>query len=286
MIRHASKSSSRWQSLVWSASSSGWRPLGFAYHKAASDRTCTRDSSSINRVHFAWPSYCCVIMSTVRTASEALPFVKDLRRSNVSLTRAKVAFFFIGHYEAVCSRAHKSKSYEIRRANEAWYWLGTELSKRHQVFDCDIHTLGNLITTPMETQNVNTTQPTTTSKRGLPEGVQQHTPSMLVDGRVLYDMKRVRSDQQVTCACEACTPFGSKEPYSLDDICDADLRERGPDGRHGMVAALSYRLHFLCNSNPTPLDLWKIWQRSGTSQGDPQHGNVSSLTIPKVYWKQ
>ena len=225
--------------------------------------------------------YKCVIMSTVRTASEALPFVKDLRRSNVSLTRAKVAFFFIGHYEAVCSRAHKSKSYEIRRANEAWYWLGTELSKRHQVFDCDTHTLENLITTSMETSNVNTTQPTTTSGSGSPGDVQQHTPSMSVDGRVLYDMKRVRSDQQVTCACEACTPFGSKEPYSLDDICDADLREKGPDGQYGMVAALSYRLHFLCNSNPTPLDLWKIWQRSGTSQGDPtKWGFDLSKVIP------
>ena len=36
-----------------------------------------------------------------------------------------------------------------------------------------------------------------------------------------------------------------------------------------MMAELSYNLHFLCNSNPTPLDLWRIWRRSGTSRGDP-----------------
>merc|ERR1712185_348087 len=55
---HAPRSSSRWQSLAWSASGDGWKPPGFAFHKVASDRTWAWDSSSINRIHSAWPSCC------------------------------------------------------------------------------------------------------------------------------------------------------------------------------------------------------------------------------------
>jgi hypothetical protein len=178
--------------------------------------------------------------------NEALPFVKDLRRSNVCLTRAKAAFFFIGHYEAICSRAHKSKNYEIRKSNEAWHWLGVELSKRRQVFDCKPHTLESLIVVPAEVHSIDIAQQTT----GI---TQERTPPLSMDGRVLYDMHRVRGDQRVTCACEACTSLQPQRSYSVDDVCDADLRDPGEEGQYGMMAELSYNLHFLCNSNPTPV---------------------------------
>ena len=204
----------------------------------------------------------CVIMSTVRTAQQSLPFVKDLRRSNVSLTRAKVAFFFVGHFDAVCSRTHPSRDWEVRQASEAWHWLGNHLKAKQQVFDSTPETIQSLIT------NLDGEDITVKAITVFCDDTKAMTVSYddtVIKDRTTYDMDQVRGYKGPPCDCHACSIIRCNKPCSVTDMFSTDIAEQPIEelGQYGMLALLSHRLHFLCNSKPSPLDLWYVWQRSG-----------------------